>query len=41
VLNEAFPTGEADERGPKIVLSKVGGKDDVLESLRTFFKAGR
>lgn len=41
VLHEAFPTGEADERGPKLVLSKVGGKDDVLESLRTFFKAGR
>ena len=41
VLNEAFPGGDADERGPRLVTSKVGGRDDVLESLRTFFKQGR
>lgn len=41
VLNEAFPNGAADDAGPRIITSKVGGKDDILESLRTFFKAGR
>jgi uncharacterized sporulation protein YeaH/YhbH (DUF444 family) len=41
VLAEAFKDGRADEMGPKVLLSKVNGKDDILESLRTFFKAGR
>jgi len=41
VLNEAFPGGAADELGPRLITSKVGGRDDLLESLRTFFKAGR
>ncbi len=41
VLHEAFPDGRADEMGPKVVTSKVNGRDDLLESLRTFFKAGR
>jgi uncharacterized sporulation protein YeaH/YhbH (DUF444 family) len=41
VLNEHFANGAADEFGPKVVTSKVNGKDDIYESLRTFFKAGR
>lgn len=41
VLHEAFPGGNADEAGPKLVTSKVNGRDDLIESLRTFFKAGR
>jgi uncharacterized sporulation protein YeaH/YhbH (DUF444 family) len=41
VLNEAFPGGAPDELGPRLITSKVGGRDDLLESLRTFFKAGR
>ena len=41
VLQEAFPGGAADELGPKVVTSKVNGRDDLLESLRTFFKNGR
>ncbi len=41
VLNEAFPGGAPDELGPRVITSKVGGRDDLLESLRTFFKAGR
>jgi hypothetical protein len=41
VLHEAFPGGRADELGPKVVTSKVNGREDLLESLRTFFKQGR
>ena len=41
VLSEAFPGGRADELGPSVVLSKVNGKDDIIESLRTLFKTGR
>lgn len=41
VLNEAFPGGRADESGPKLVTCKVNGRDDIYESLRVFFKAGR
>lgn len=41
VLNEHFADGAADEHGPKVLTSKVNGKDDIYESLRTFFKAGR
>ncbi len=41
VLNEAFPTGESDELGPRLVTAKVNSRDDILDSLRTFFKAGR
>ena len=41
VLQEAFADGARDELGPKLVTSKVNGRDDILESLRTFFKAGR
>jgi uncharacterized sporulation protein YeaH/YhbH (DUF444 family) len=41
VLADAFKDGRADELGPKVLLSKVNGKEDILESLRTFFKAGR
>jgi hypothetical protein len=41
VLQEAFPNGAADEGGPKLLTSKVNGREDILESLRTFFKAGR
>lgn len=41
VLHEAFPNGAADEAGPRLVTSKVNGRDDLYESLRTFFKTGR
>lgn len=41
VLNEAFRDGRADDRGPKVVTSKVNNKDEIIESLRVFFKAGR
>jgi uncharacterized protein len=41
VLHEAFPDGAADELGPRLVTSKIGGRDDILESLRTLFRAGR
>ncbi|MBM4108557.1 MAG: DUF444 family protein [Phycisphaerae bacterium] len=41
VLAEAFPGGAPDEAGPRLVLSKVNSRDEIYESLRTFFKAGR
>jgi uncharacterized sporulation protein YeaH/YhbH (DUF444 family) len=41
VLNEAFPNGRADEMGPRLITSKVNNRDDIYDSLRTFFKAGR
>jgi len=41
VLNEAFPDGARDDAGPRVITSKVGSRDDIFESLRTFFKAGR
>lgn len=41
VLTEAFPDGVKDEEGPRLVTSKIGGRDDIFESLRTLFKAGR
>lgn len=41
VLQEAFPGGRADEAGPKLITSKVNGREDLIESLKTFFKAGR
>ena len=39
VLNEAFPPGEG--QGTQLITSKVNGRDDILDSLRAFFKAGR
>jgi len=41
VLREAFPDGAADEDGPRMVTSKVDSRDDIYDSLRTFFKGGR
>jgi uncharacterized sporulation protein YeaH/YhbH (DUF444 family) len=41
VLREAFPRGLADKDGPRIVTTKVDGRDDILDSLKQFFKAGR
>ncbi len=41
VVREAFPRGAADEDGPKLITSKVDTRDDIYDSLRTFFKAGR
>jgi uncharacterized sporulation protein YeaH/YhbH (DUF444 family) len=41
VLHEAFPSGAPDELGPRVITSKVSGRDEILESLRTFFKVGR
>ncbi len=41
VLSEAFPDGAADEDGPRLITSRVNGRDDIHDSLRTFFKQGR
>jgi uncharacterized sporulation protein YeaH/YhbH (DUF444 family) len=41
VLREAFPRGAADEDGPRLITSKIDTRDDIYDSLRTFFKAGR
>lgn len=41
VLREAFPRERADAEGPKLLTSKVDNRDDIFESLKTFFKAGR
>ena len=41
VLNDAFKDGAADELGPRLITSKVNGRDDIYDSLKTFFKAGR
>jgi len=41
VLHEAFPGGRADESGPRLITSRVNGRDDLFESLKTFFRAGR
>ncbi len=41
VLREAFPDGAADEDGPQLICSKINSRDDIHESLRTLFKAGR
>lgn len=39
VLRESFPPEGADEH--KVVTSRVNGRDDIFESLRTFFKSGK
>jgi len=41
VLREAFPDGRRDGEGERLLLSKINGREDILESLRTLFKAGR
>ena len=41
VLHEAFPGGAPDEDGPRVITSKVNGRDQIYDSLRTFFKQGR
>lgn len=41
VLREAFPDGRRDEEGEKLILAKVNGREDILESLRTLFVGGR
>jgi uncharacterized protein len=41
VLREAFPDGRRDEDGERLVLSKINGREDILESLRVLFRAGR
>jgi uncharacterized protein len=41
VLREAFPKGAPDKQGPKVVTSRIDGKDDIYDALRTFFKSGR
>jgi hypothetical protein len=46
VLKEAFPDRpgagkHVDEAGSKVVLSRVNDREDIFESLRTLFKAGR
>lgn len=41
VLQEAFPRGWPDEQGPRLITAKVNSREDIYESLRTLFKAGR
>lgn len=41
VLGEAFPDGLADDRGPRLITSRVNSKNDIHDSLRTFFRQGR
>lgn len=41
VLREAFPTGAADDDGPRLVTSKVDSRDGIYDSLKTFFQSGR
>jgi len=41
VLHEAFPNGSPDDDGPQLITSRVNRKNDIYESLRTFFKQGR
>ena len=41
VLREAFPDGRADDAGPRLIWSKVNHRDDIYDSLGTFFRAGR
>ena len=41
ILRSAFPDGEADADGPRLVCSKVDDRDGVHESLRELFRAGR
>ena len=42
VLKEAFPTGAPDADGePVLITPRIDGRDDIYESLRTLFKAGR
>lgn len=41
VLRSAFSDASADQPGSKLITSKINDRDDIIESLRTFFKAGR
>jgi uncharacterized protein len=41
ILHESFPDSAADEDGPRLITSRINGREDIYESLRTFFKAGR
>ena len=41
VLHEHFPQDAESEDEPLLVTSRVNSKDDIYDSLRTFFQAGR
>lgn len=41
VLREAFPPAKNDKSEQRVVTSRVNDRDDIFESLRTFFKAGK
>jgi len=41
VLREAFPQSKNEKSDQKVVTSRVNDRDDIFESLRTFFKAGK
>jgi len=41
VLREAFPPVSAGKDEQRVVTSRVNDRDDIFESLRTFFKAGK
>jgi len=41
VLREAFPDGAADEDGQRLVATRIDDRDDIYDSMKTLFKAGR
>ncbi|MCC6659807.1 MAG: DUF444 family protein [Phycisphaerales bacterium] len=41
VLREAFPGGLPDTDGPRLITTKIDGRDDIYEALKAFFKVGR
>jgi uncharacterized sporulation protein YeaH/YhbH (DUF444 family) len=41
VLRESFGGGKTGDIAAKVVTSRVNDRDDIYESLRTFFKAGK
>lgn len=41
VLREAFGDGLADKDGPRLIATKINGKDDIHQTLRTLFHQGR
>ncbi|MEM1329226.1 MAG: DUF444 family protein [Planctomycetota bacterium] len=41
VLEEAFPDGEADDDGPRLVRARIDDRDAILGALKTLFTPGR
>ena len=41
VLSDAFPEGAPDEDGPRVISSRIDGREGIYDALRTLFKQGR